>query len=153
MKRALHEDASYLVRRESAWVIGKLRLKPLAETLLEGLKRESVIEVKEVILWALGECDPQKLREVKDLFEDLSAKLQAEYIWLLGKHRQSRILKTLLPYFSGSKNIVKRAFIWALAHLKPSYGGRYLRQWYRSEKNKALKEKILWASSQLARSS
>ncbi len=148
--KALHEDSSLQVRREAAWVLGKIKSRKALPELIEALKRESVLAVEEVIVWAIGEIDPKTLAKIQFvLTETYPEKIKAEYIWLLGKHQRKQLLKKFLRLYPGSSLKVKRALIWALVQTKGRLAPRYLRRWYKLEKNKTLKEKILWALNQI----
>jgi len=147
--RALHEDSSLFVRRESAWVLGKVKSRRAVGELIEALKRESSQLVLEIILWAVAEISPKSLSRLQFILEkEYAEKIKAEYIWLLGKYNQKSLLKKLLRLYPGSSVKVKRAFIWSLTQAGGRMAPKYLRQWYKLEKKKSLKEKILWAMGQ-----
>lgn len=150
--RVLHEDSSFKVRREAAWVLGRIESRQALSELIEALKRESHPLVLEVIVWAIAKISPKALSEIHFLLEnDYPEKIKAEYIWLLGKHKQRSLLKKFARLYPGSSLVVKRAFIWAMAQIGGKTAPRYLRQWHNLEKRKSLKEKILWAMAQIQR--
>jgi len=146
LNKALHEDVSSEVRREAAWILGKKRIVSSLSDLKEALKRESILKVLEVIIWSIAQIAPKELRNIIFILEeDYSSKLKAEYIWLLGRFSQAQVLKKVAKNYWGSPSNVKRALIWALSQAKANFAPRYLRQWYKKEKKKSLKEKIMWA--------
>jgi len=147
--KTLDEDSSYEVRREAAWVLGKNRSNKALPILKVALKKENDYRVLEVILWSIGQISSKDLLSINFILDgEYQEKIKAEYLWLLGRFKQRNILKKFLKKYPGSSVEVKRAMIWALAQIGGRIAFSNLRKWYKFEKNKILKEKIMWAIGQ-----
>jgi len=149
---SLKEDDSKEVRREAAWVLGKKRLESALSSLIDGLKTETDQKVIEVILWAIAQISPKSLSKIEFLFSDnFDERVKAEYLWLLGRCKIKKVLKKIIKKYLGSSKIVKRAMIWALTQIGGRIAFSNLRRWYKLEKDKDLKEKIMWAIGRLGK--
>jgi len=145
--RALEEDTDADVRREAAWILGRNNADEGLEKLLSALKRESNQKVLEVVLWSIAKIDAESLNEADFVLEEDEYKdrVKAEYIWLLGRYNQKKQIKKIARIYLGLSLEIKRALIWAMSQTDLVGKQTYLRDWYKKEKNKDLKDKILWS--------
>jgi HEAT repeat protein len=150
--RSLEEDTSSEVRREAAWILGRNQAEVALEKLESALKKETDQKVLEVILWSMAKIDPTSLSKADIVLEeDYSERIRAEYIWLLGRYGQKKEIKRIARTYAGSSIAVKRSLIWAMSQSGLVGSQEYLRHWYNLEKDKELKEKILWAIGESGR--
>jgi hypothetical protein len=144
--RALDEDNSSEVRREAAWILGRNQVEVACDNLLTALKRENDQKVLEVILWSMAKIDAASLSKADFVLEeDFNNRIKAEYIWLLGRYGLKKEIKKIARTYPGATVEVKRSLIWSMSQSGLVGAHEYLRHWHSMEKDKDLKEKILWA--------